>query len=57
MSQIGDILSKQVELGKALLQRAVSIPDGDSNTRVVGYIRYDEKITRPSPIIHQPSLG
>lgn len=47
MSQIKDILSKQVELGKALLQRAVSIPDGDSNTRLAGYIRYDEKITRP----------
>lgn len=47
MSQIEDILSQQVELGKSLLQRAVSIPDGDRNTRLVGYIRYDEKITRP----------
>lgn len=47
MSQIEEILNKQVDLGKELLQRAVAIPDGDRNTRVAGYIRYDEKITRP----------
>lgn len=47
MSQIEEKLNKQVELGNKLLQRAVAIPDGDSNTRVAGYIRYDETITRP----------
>ncbi len=47
MSQIEEILNKQVDAGKVLLQRAIAIPDGDRNTRVAGYIRYDEKITRP----------
>lgn len=47
MTQIEDILSKQVAVAEQLLQRAIAIPDGDSNTRVAGYIRYDEKITRP----------
>lgn len=47
MSRISDILSKQVAVAETLLQRAISIPDGDSNTRVAGYIRYDESITRP----------
>ena len=40
-------MNKQVELGEKLLQRAVAIPDGDRNTHVAGYIRYDETITRP----------
>ena len=47
MSRISDILSKQVAVAETLLQRAIAIPDGDSNTRVAGYIRYDESITRP----------
>ena len=47
MSQIEEILNKQVELGNSLLQRVVAIPDGDRNTRMAGYIRYDETITRP----------
>ena len=47
MSRISDILSKQVAVAETLLQRAIAIPDGDRNTRVAGYIRYDESITRP----------
>lgn len=47
MSRISDILSKQVAVAETLLQRAIAIPDGDRNTRVSGYIRYDESITRP----------
>ena len=47
MSKISEILSKQVAVAETLLQRAIAIPDGDSNTRVAGYIRYDESITRP----------
>lgn len=47
MSRISDILSKQVAVAEMLLQRAIAIPDGDRNTRVAGYIRYDESITRP----------
>ena len=47
MSQISDILSKQVVVAEKLLQRAIAIPDGDRNTRIAGYIRYDETITRP----------
>lgn len=47
MSRISNILSKQVAVAETLLQRAIAIPDGDRNTRVAGYIRYDESITRP----------
>ena len=47
MSRINEILSKQIALAETLLQRAIAIPDGDRNTRVAGYIRYDESITRP----------
>lgn len=47
MSRISDILSKQVAVAETLFQRAIAIPDGDRNTRVAGYIRYDESITRP----------
>lgn len=47
MSKISEILSKQVAVAETLLQRAIAIPDGDRNTRVAGYIRYDESITRP----------
>ena len=46
MSKISEILSKQVAIAETLLQRAIAIPDGDRNTRVAGYIRYDESITR-----------
>lgn len=37
----------QITAAEKLLQRAIAIPDGDSNTHVAGYILYDEKITRP----------
>lgn len=47
MTQIEEVLSKQIAVAETLLQRAIAIPDGDKNTRVAGYIRYDEKITRP----------
>lgn len=47
MTQIEEILNNQVTVAEKLLQRAIAIPDGDSNTRVAGYIRYDEKITKP----------
>ncbi len=47
MSKIEEVLTKQIEVANALLQRAFAIPDGDKNTRVAGYIHYDEKITRP----------
>lgn len=47
MTQIEEVLNNQVSVAEKLLQRAIAIPDGDSNTRVAGYIRYDEKITRP----------
>ena len=47
MSRISDILSKQVAVAETLLQRAIASPDGDRNTRIAGYIRYDESITRP----------
>ena len=47
MSKISDTLNKQITVAESLLERAVAIPDGDSNTRVAGYIRYDESITRP----------
>ena len=47
MSQISDILGKQVAVAETLLQRAIAIPDGDRNTHIAGYIRYDESITRP----------
>ena len=47
MSMISDILSKQIAVAETLLQRAFLIPDGDRNTRIAGYIRYDESITRP----------
>jgi len=47
MSRISDILSKQVAVAEMLLQRAIAIPDGDRNTRIAEYIRYDESITRP----------
>lgn len=47
MSRISDILSKQVAVAETLLQRAITIPDGEISTRVAGYIRYDESITRP----------
>lgn len=47
MSKIEEVLTKQIEVADALLQRALAIPDGDKNTRVAGYIHYDEKITRP----------
>lgn len=44
---IEEVLNKQIGVADALLKRAQTIPDGDSNTRVAGFIRYDEKITRP----------
>lgn len=47
MTQIEEILNEQVTEGETLLQRAVAIPDGDKNTRIAGYIRYDETITGP----------
>ena len=47
MSNIEEVLNKQIGVADALLKRAQAIPDGDSNTRVAGFIRYDEKITRP----------
>ena len=47
MSQIEEVLNKQLAVAEELLQRAVAIPDGDRSTRIAGYIRYDEKITRP----------
>ena len=47
MSNISDILGKQIAVAETLLQRVIAIPDGDRNTRIAGFIRYDETITRP----------
>ena len=47
MSNIEEVLNRQIEVAHALLKRSLAIPDGDSNTHVAGFIRYDEKITRP----------
>ena len=47
MTKIDEILSKQIVVAELLLQRAGAIPDGDKNTYLAGYIRYDERITQP----------
>lgn len=47
MSQITEILNKQIDLGVSLLQRLDSIPAGTESTRMQGFISYDKNLTRP----------
>lgn len=44
MSQIKDVLNKQIIAAEVLLQRVEAIPDGE---KTVASMRYDEKVTRP----------
>lgn len=46
MSQIIEILSDQIVLGEALLQRLDSIPSGTESTKMPGFISYDKNLTR-----------
>ena len=47
MTKIEEALSKQIEVGKDLLQRARLIPDGTRDKYVYGFIKYGEEYTRP----------
>lgn len=47
MSQIAETLTKQIAIAEALLQRVAAIPDGMPSPHLSGFIRYDEKYTRP----------
>ncbi len=47
MVKIEEALSLQVEVAIEILQRAELIPDGTPGKYVAGFIKYDEKYTRP----------
>jgi len=50
MTQIEEILNKQIEAANTLLQRTVAIPDGRPSSYVPGHIIYGERYTRPLSI-------
>ena len=47
MNQVESVLGELIASASTLLDRAVSIPDGETNTGIAGYVHYDERITRP----------
>lgn len=47
MSQITEILKRQIDLGESLLQRLDSIPVGTESTKMSGFVSYDKNLTRP----------
>ena len=50
MSQIAETLTKQIATAEAMLQKVAAIPDGMHSPHLSGFIRYDEKYTRPLTI-------
>lgn len=47
MSQITDILAKQIAVADAMLPKVAAIPNGQPSPHLFGYIRYDASFTRP----------
>ena len=47
MSKLDEILNAQIETANALLQRTREIPDGKPSSNLSGFIKYDERYTRP----------
>ena len=47
MTKIEETLSRQIEVAKDLLQRACAIPDGSPSIYLSGFIKYDERFTKP----------
>ena len=47
MSQITDVLTKQIAVADAMLPKVAAIPNGQPSPHLSGYIRYDVSFTRP----------
>lgn len=47
MSHISELLFKQITSAEAIIKKADTVPDGKRCERVAGFIKYDEKYTRP----------
>ena len=47
MSKLEEILNAQIETANVILQRIREIPDGKPSSNLSGYIKYDERFTRP----------
>lgn len=47
MSQITDVLTKQIAVADAMLPKVAGIPNGRPSPHLSGFIRYDEAYTRP----------
>lgn len=47
MSKLEEILNAQIEAANVLLRRTREIPDGEPSLNMPGFIKYDERFTRP----------
>ena len=47
MTKLEEILNAQIETANSLLQRTKEIPDGKPSSNLPGFIKYDERFTRP----------
>lgn len=47
MVKLEEILNAQIETANSLLQRTKEIPDGKPSSNLPGFIKYDERFTRP----------